>query len=121
MKKDKKIYWSATIIISLIMLFSIYKMYTPLYEHLGFPSYFRTELLVAKILGLTVLVVPQFSLRVKEWAYAGFGIVLISASVAHFNSGDAIANVFEPYIWLAILIISNIYLHKVRGAKPAAK
>lgn len=114
MKRDKTIYWSATIVISLIMTFSIFKMYTPLYEHLGFPGYFRTELLIAKILGLVVLLIPNFSLQIKNWAYAGFGIVLISASVAHFNSGDPIANVFEPYIWLVILAISNIYLYKVR-------
>jgi hypothetical protein len=117
MKRDKIIYWSATIVTTLIMLFSIYKIYTPSYEHLGFPDYFRTELVIAKIIGLIVLLLPQVPLRVKEWAYAGFGIVVISASLAHLNSGDPIVNVFEPFIWLIILAVSNIYLHKVNKSR----
>ena len=116
MKRDKIIYWLATIITTLIMLFSIYMIYTPLYDHLGFPDYFRTELVVAKIIGLVVLLVPQVPLRIKEWAYAGFGIVVISASIAHLNSRDPIANVFEPFIWLIILAVSNIYLYKINKA-----
>jgi hypothetical protein len=116
MKRDKIIYWTATIVTTLIMLFSIYMIYTPLYDHLGFPDYFRTELVVAKIIGLVVLLVPQVPLRIKEWAYAGFGIVVISASIAHLNSDDPIANVFEPFIWLIILAVSNIYLHKINKA-----
>jgi hypothetical protein len=116
MKRDKIIYWTATIVTTLIMLFSIYMIYTPLYDHLGFPDYFRTELVVAKIIGLVVLLVPQVPLRIKEWAYAGFGIVVISASIAHLNSDDPITNVFEPFIWLIILAISNIYLYKINKA-----
>jgi len=113
MKKDKIIYWSATGAITLIMIFSMFKMYTPIYEHLGFPKYFRTELLIAKILGLIVLLLPKAPSILKEWAYAGFSIVLISASIAHFNSGDTIINAIEPYIWLVILAISNLYMHKL--------
>lgn len=118
MKKDKIIYWTTTGIITLIMLFSIYMMYSPHYKHLGFPDYFRGELLVLKIAGLLVLLIPQVPLRMKEWAYAGFGIVLISACVAHFNSGDRIDNVLEPLIWLVILAISNRYLYKIRSISP---
>ena len=113
MKKDKIIYWVTTGIIILIMLFSIYKIYTPLWEHLGFPDYFRTELVVVKILGLIVLLIPQIPARIKEWAYAGFGIVLISASVAHFSTGDPILNVVEPLGFFVILAVSNVYLHKI--------
>jgi hypothetical protein len=113
MKKDKIIYWSATGAITLIMIFSMFKMYTPIYEHLGFPKYFRTELLIAKILGLIVLLLPKAPLILKEWAYAGFSIVLISASIAHFNSGNTIINAVEPYIWLVILAVSNLYMHKL--------
>ena len=116
MKKDKIIYWSSTGAISFIMLFSMFKMYTPTYEHLGFPHYFRTELLIAKILGMIVLLTPRVPSILKEWAYAGFSIVLISASIAHFNSGDTIINAIEPYIWLAILAVSNLYFHKLNKA-----
>ena len=91
-------------------------MYSPLYKHLGFPDYLRGELLVFKLIGIVVLLLPKVPLRIKEWAYAGFGIVLISASVAHANSGDGILNTLEPMIWLAILAVSNRYLYKSRGA-----
>jgi hypothetical protein len=40
-------------------------------------------------------------------------LFLISASVAHFNSGDTIINAIEPYIWLIILAVSNRYFHKL--------
>jgi len=96
------------------MIFSLYKMYTPAYEHLGYPHYFRTELLVAKLVGLVVLLAPGFALRIKDAAYVGFGIVLVSASVAHLCSGDPIANAVEPLGFLAVLIASNAYLHKLR-------
>lgn len=113
MKKNKIIYWTATGIISFVMLFSIYKMYSPDYAPLGFPVYFRTELVVAKLLGLVVLLLPQFPLRMKEWAYAGFGIVLISACVAKANSGYPFIQALEPVVFLTVLIVSYIYLHRL--------
>lgn len=112
MKRNKIIYWSSTIIITLIMLFSIYKMFSPDYELLGFPDYFRTELVFAKIIGLIVLLIPQIPVRIKEWAYVGFGIVLISASIAHFNIGDGAVSL-EPMVFLMILAVSNFYMHKL--------
>jgi hypothetical protein len=113
MKKTKVIYWASTGALGFIMIFSMFKMYTPIYEHLGFPHYFRTELLIAKMLGLVVLLAPRIPSILKEWAYAGFTIVLISASVAYFSSGDTVINAIEPYIWLIILMVSNRYFHKL--------
>jgi hypothetical protein len=114
MKKNKIIYQAATGIIALVMLFSIYKIYTPDWQHFGFPDYLRTEIVIAKILGLIILLIPRIPTRIKDLAYAGFGIVLISASVAHFSSGDPILNVVEPMGFLIILAVSNIYLHKLK-------
>ena len=57
------------------------------FSHLGFPSYFRVELALAKLLGVMLLLAPVPS-RLKEWAYAGFAIVLASALIAHFSVGD---------------------------------
>ena len=114
MKKNKIIYLTTTGIIILVMIFSIYKIYTPFWEHLRFPDYFRTELVIFKILGLIVLLIPQIPIRIKEWAYVGFGIVLISASVAHFNTGDPVLHSLEPLGFLILLVISNIYLHKLK-------
>ena len=57
------------------------------FTHLGFPDYFRVELSWAKFAGVIALLAP-LPARVKEWAYAGFAITLVSALVAHFSLGD---------------------------------
>ena len=93
----------------------MYKMYTPDYDRLSLPNYLRIELSVFKILGLIVLLLPQFSMKVIEWAYAGFGITLISAIVSHYSSGDALIRSLEPVIFLIILAASNIYMHKLNN------
>ena len=118
MKKNKIIYWVATGIIALLMVFSAYNYLTNPqmaegFKHLGFSDYFRVELAVAKIFGALVLIIPAIPVRIKEWAYAGFGITFISASIAHASIGDAAAMAITPIVFLIILIISNIYLHKV--------
>jgi hypothetical protein len=103
-------------VITFVMLFSIYKMFSPAYAHLGFPGYFRIELVVAKLLGLVALLAPAAPVAMKEWAYAGFAIVLVSASVAHFNSGDTTLHSLEPLGFLAILFLSRQAFHKLRAA-----
>src|ERR1700740_2322224 len=88
MKRDKIIYWIATSIAAFmgLMAGNMYfanPMVAEGFKHLGFPDYFRVELGVAKILGAIVLLTPMIPARIKEWAYAGFGIVYISAAIAH--------------------------------------
>lgn len=113
MKKDKIIYWIATSIISGMMLFSAYQylvsqqMYDA-FIHLGFPSYFRIELAIFKLIGASVLIFPQFPNRLKEWAYAGFGIVFISAAIAHYSVDGPLA-VLAPMIFLALLVASYVF------------
>ena len=55
--------------------------------HLGFPDYFRVELSWAKFLGVALLLAPVPA-RLKEWAYCGFAITLVSALIAHLAVGD---------------------------------
>jgi DoxX-like family len=124
MKKDKIIYWVTTGIISFMMLFSAYSYFTNeeikgAFVHLGFPSYFRVELAVAKILGVTALVLPFVSTRLKEFAYAGLAITFISAMIAHLSSGDPAQVVIMPLVLLVLLAISFIYLHKVKKLQVA--
>ena len=57
------------------------------FAHLGFPAYFRVELAWAKLIGVVLLLAPAPT-RIKEWVYAGFAIVLVSALIAHFSVGD---------------------------------
>lgn len=125
MKKEKIIYWTSTGIVALMMVLSGAMYFTSPevaegFTHLGFPSYFRIELGLAKVIGALVLVVPQVPLRVKEWAYAGFGITFISAAIAHITSGDPGSVVAGPVIFLAILAVSRIYLTKATTPSVAA-
>jgi hypothetical protein len=85
-------YWIVTALFCLQMGFTAYAQLrlpqvAEAFTHLGFPAYFRVELSWAKILGVLVLLAPVPA-RLKEWAYAGFSITLVSALVAHFSVGD---------------------------------
>ena len=67
------------------------------FARLGFPGYFRIELSYAKFAGILVLLLPTVPARLKEWAFCGFAIVLISAMIAHLATGEGIA----AWIWAA--------------------
>jgi DoxX-like protein len=120
MKKNMVIYWISTVIVSLMMLFSAYLYLTSDevkagFVHLGFPSYFRVELAIAKILGAIVLLVPAIPIRLKEFAYFGFAVTFISAFIAHTTSGDPGKVAAGPLIFLAVLIVSFIYFLKLNA------
>jgi hypothetical protein len=86
------VYWIATGLFCLQMSFTAYaQLRLPQvaqeFTHLGFPAYFRVELSLAKLLGVVLLLAP-LPPRLKEWAYAGFAINLVSALIAHLSVGD---------------------------------
>jgi hypothetical protein len=121
MKKETIIYWATTGIISVMMLFSGYSYFTnpdmkAAFEHTGFPDFFRVELGVAKILGAAALLLPMVPTTIKNFAYAGFAIVLASASFAHFSIGDPMSAVVTPLVILGLLAVSYIYSSKVAAA-----
>ncbi|MGB4415956.1 MAG: DoxX family protein [Paludibacter sp.] len=119
MKKDNIFFWITTGIVSVMMLFSAFNYLTneamkEAFVHLGFPSYFRIELAIAKILGAIVLILPSIPKQLKEFAYFGFAITLVSAFIAHLSSGDPFSVAFMPLVFLVILVVSYIYFHKTR-------
>lgn len=77
------------------------------FRHLGFHSYFRIELAIFKLAGAVVLVLP-FPDFMKEWAFAGFFIVLVSASIAHHASGDGAKKAITPIFVGTVLMLSYI-------------
>lgn len=72
--------------------------------HLGYPAYFSNLLGVAKLAGVCVLLAPKLG-RLKEWAYTGFAITILSASYSHWCSGDGLM-ALEPLVTFAALVIS---------------
>ena len=122
--KNKIIYWTATGIVAVIRTgsavnFSFNQQMKGAFAHLGLPDWFRVELSVAKLLGVLALIVPATSGRLKEFAYFGFALTIVSACVAHISSGDGILRGLEPLIFLGLLTVSYLYYHK--GQKIEAK
>lgn len=122
MRKNKIIFWVSTTVIFLFegvmpALTSHTELAVQGIRHLGFPDYFRIELTIFKVLGAVLLMIPNLPSRVKEWVYAGFGINLISACVAHVVVDGPVFDSFFPLIILAIVIVSYVYYHKIKEAE----
>ena len=115
-KRNKIIYWIATIWLALGMLSTglVQLLKTKegqggldMITHLGYPRYLLTVLGVWKVLGVIVLLVPKLPL-LKEWAYAGFFFIMSGAIFSHIASGDGMNEVF-PSLLLLILTIASWY------------
>ena len=116
MTKDKKIYWAVSILaMALIVLPSFFFPAEYLIEaihRLNFPDYFKIELDILKIVGAIVILVPAIPTMFKEWSYVGFGILLLSASLAHWLV-DGVAKGIAPIVPFAILSVSYYYFRKL--------
>jgi len=85
-------FWIATALFCLQIGFTAYAQLAlpqvaEAFARLGFPGYFRVELAWAKLVGIVLLLAPVPA-RLKEWAYAGFAITLVSALIAHLAVGE---------------------------------
>jgi hypothetical protein len=76
-------------------------------RHLGYPDYFRVVLGSAKVLGVLALVIPRTPTLLREWAYAGFAITMVSAVISHAASGDPAARTAAPLVALVLLVLSR--------------
>lgn len=116
MKKNKIIYWTSTGFIFLFeglmpAIFGNTDMARQGVAHLGYPDYFRVMLNIFKIAGALVLIVPAFSMRIKEWAYAGFTFNFISAAVSHAAVDGFGTETLFPLLILLIHLVSYYYYH----------
>jgi len=123
MKKDAIIYWSTTILIFLFegvmpAFTSQTEMAKEGIRHLGYPEYFGVALAIFKVLGAIILVLPKFPLRMKDWAYAGFGFDFIFAAISLAVVDGMNAMVFFPVFTMIILGISYFYYNKLYVTKP---
>jgi hypothetical protein len=88
MKKIKITYWITTGLIVFVMLSSgvgyLIKLphFVEMLKELGYPNYFLYILGVSKLLGVYALLQNKY-FTIKEWAYAGFSFLLISATISH--------------------------------------
>lgn len=108
------LFWAITALFCLEMSFTAYYELLPqgaqAFARLGFLSGgFRMELSLAKLVGVAVLLVPMVPARLKEWAYAGFAINLISAMIAHASISDR-GLAFVPSTLTAVLWVASYSL-----------
>lgn len=120
-KVVKATYWATTGVFSVMMVTSAVMYLTaPMmdetFKHLGLPAYFRIELAIFKIAGVAALLLPTAP-QLKEWAYAGFFITLVSATTAHLSSGDGLDRVMSPVIVGLLLLGSYLAFHQRQNEK----
>ncbi len=110
-KRNKIIYWIATIWLSLGMLSSgIGQLLRVESEiefiiNMGYPVYFLTILSVWKILGVMAILVPKFRL-IKEWAYAGFFFSMTGAAFSHIALKHPLSEIAPTLLLLALTVTS---------------
>ena len=120
MKTTKILYWVTTSIICLFASSAIFmnsEMAKEGTAHVGIPRWLGLEISIGQLIGLVLLIVPMVPARVKEWAYVGFGILYISAAVAHIAIGDPLGNTIMAIVFFGLLITSYVNFHKLQKAK----
>jgi hypothetical protein len=112
-KRNKIIYWIATLWLSLGMISTagvqLFKEKTgpggvDMASQLGYPIYFLNILGVWKILGVIAILIPKFAL-LKEWAYAGFFFAMSGAALSHIAAGST-NEIFPSLLLLGLTLIS---------------
>ncbi|MES2380302.1 MAG: DoxX family protein [Bacteroidota bacterium] len=121
MKKDKIIYWATTIFIFLFegvmpALTSQTELAKQGISHLGYPEYFGNTLVVFKVIGTLLLIIPQVPRKLKELAYAGFAFSFTFAFISHCAVDGFSGMALFPLAILGILIVSYIYYNKLNKA-----
>jgi DoxX-like family len=108
------LYWIFTVLFALAMLSTCipneegYKFIT---ELLGYPGYFVNYIAVMKVLGVIALLIPGFP-RVKEWAYAGLFLDMVSAVYSFYATNMVTADTSIMLIFFGLGIASYVFYHK---------
>jgi len=113
-KRNKIIYWIATIWLALGMLSTgavqLFKAKegqggVEMIIHLGYPVYLLTILGIGKIFGVASVLIPKYPL-LKEWAYAGFLFIMTGAIFSHIATGDSVTEIWPSLLLLILTVVS---------------
>jgi hypothetical protein len=110
-KRNNIMYWVTTLFLSLGMLAGgIQQMlqiggYNDIVTQLGYPLYLLSIIGTWKILGVVIILIPNFPL-IKEWAYAGFFFVMSGALLSHLIVGQAFSEAIPSFILLTVTVLS---------------
>lgn len=110
-KRNKIIYWIATIWLSLGMVSTgaLQLLKVPEeaenFSQLGYPAYLMTIVGTWKILGVIAILIPRFPI-LKEWAYAGFFFAMSGAILSHLATGNTLDKILPALLLLTLTIAS---------------
>lgn len=125
-KRNKIIYWIATIWLSLGMMSTGIVQLINMKEEvqymldMGYPAYFLTIIGAWKMLGVITILLPRFPL-LKEWAYAGFFFIASGALLSHIAVCNPAGELFGPSLLLVLTIISWYFRPANRKINLATK
>lgn len=118
MKTKTILYWTATLLLSLIFLYSAQmyifntEMIQGFFEQFNYPTYLVWPLAILKITGV-IMILWRKSRWLTEWAYAGFFFDLLLASAAHFDAGHGVG---LSVLAIPILFVSYFLGYQVRSS-----
>jgi hypothetical protein len=121
-KRNKIIYWVATIFLSSGMIAGGVQQllqiggYNEIVTRLGYPLYMLSILGAWKILGVVAILSPGFPV-VKEWAYAGFFFVMSGAAISHIIMKEPFIEAM-PALTLILAIIVSWYFRPASRKVP---
>ncbi|MCW3465470.1 DoxX family protein [Chitinophaga nivalis] len=81
-------------------------------RHLGYPDFLPLLIGTGKCIGIILLSLPRYT-PWKEWGYAGFTVLFLSAAASHAFAGDALGHILPPLIFETLLLVSYFSMRKV--------
>ena len=114
-KTKKIIYWTSTVLMCAIFLFSATMYLTRpeevkgFFQTLNYPTYLVYPLATIKILGI-IAVLSNKSKLLKEWAYAGFFFDAVLAAMAHIDANDG--SEMMSIVAVVLVIVSRMLWKK---------
>lgn len=105
---------SVLVVLGASQYFLNHEMVKEMFASLHFPSYLIYPMGIAKISGILALWFSS-SIRIKEWAYAGFVFNFLLAISAHLNVQDG--DFFGGFLALILTIGSYFFYRKLQIVK----
>jgi uncharacterized membrane protein len=106
------VYWVATVLVAAeLALGGIWDLLRISYvqriiEQLGYPSYLLTIIGIWKVPAAVVLLLPHFSTRLKEWAYAGATFIYTGAIASHLTVGNGTSELIALTVFVLLTATS---------------
>ena len=115
------LYWIFTILFALAMLSTCIpseQSIPIIHDTLGYPVYFINYIAIMKVFGVIAILIPGFP-RVKEWAYAGLFLDMVSAVYSFYATNLINAGTSVMLVFFGLGIASYVFYHKKLKATGA--